>query len=88
MVWMPYTACRDVATPLVRGTDVGRWVDNPIIALTNPTGLCVWLGLHQFWTPRCQIAVRGMEVGTRSVVMALGVTFTEARAWFCNTEQP
>ena len=72
-----------VATPVVRGMDVGRWVANdPIIALTNPTGL------HRLWTLRCQKAVQQMEVGTLSVVMALWVTFfTEARAWFINTQQ-
>ena len=68
---------------------MGRWVaDNPIIALTNPTGLCVWWGLHRLWTLRCQTTVHRMELGTLSAVMALGVTFTEVRAWFCNTEQP
>ena len=42
MVRMLGTACRDVALPVVKGTDVGRWVaDDPIIALTNPTRLCV-----------------------------------------------
>ena len=46
--------------------------DDPIMALTNPTGLCVWWGLHRLWTLRCQKAVRRMEVGTLSVVMALG----------------
>ena len=48
MVRMLYAACRDVATPLVQGLDVGRWVaDDPIVALTNPTGPCVWWGLHR-----------------------------------------
>ena len=28
-----------------------------------------------------------MKVGTLSVIMALGVTFTEAQSWFRNTEQ-
>ena len=47
MVRLLYAVCRDVATPLMAGTDVGRWVsDDPIIAPTNPTGLCVWWGLH------------------------------------------
>ena len=50
---------------VVRGTDVGRWVaDDPIIALTNPTGLCVWWGLHRLWTLRYQKAVRRMEVNS------------------------
>ena len=32
-VRMLYAACRDVATPVVKGIDVDRWVaDNPIIA--------------------------------------------------------
>ena len=88
MVQMLYAACRDVSTPVVQGTDVGRWVAGDlIIALTNPTGLCVWWGLHRLWTVRCQKAVRRMKVGTLSVVMALGVTFTEAQSWFINTEQ-
>ena len=77
-----------MATPVVAGTDMGRWVSNdPIMALTNPTGLCVWWGLHRLWTLGCQTAVRGMDVGTLSVVMSLGVTFSKARAWFSNTEQ-
>ena len=81
MVRMLYAVCRDVEAPVVQGTDVGRWVaDDPIIALTNPMGLCVWWGLHRLWTLRCQKAVRRMEVGTLSVVIALGVTFTEAQA--------
>ena len=89
MVRMLYAACRDVATPVVQGTDVGRLVvDNPVIAVTNPTGLCVWWGLHRLWTLGCQKAARRREVGTLSVVMAMGVTFTEARAWFSNIEQP
>ena len=55
MVQMLYVACRDVATPVVQGMDVGCWVaDDPIIALTNPSWLCVWWGLHQLWTLRCQ----------------------------------
>ena len=88
MVRILYAACRDVAAPVVQGMDVGRWVaDDPIIALTNPTGLCVWWGLHRLWTLQCQAAVRHMEVGTVSVVMALGVTFTRARAWFGNMQQ-
>ena len=28
-----------------------------------------------------------MDVGTLSVVISLGVTFAEAKAWFSNTEQ-
>ena len=28
-----------------------------------------------------------MDVGTLAVVMLLGFTFSEARAWFTNTEQ-
>ena len=48
MVRMLYAACGNVATPVVQGMDVGRWVaDDPIIALTNPTGLCVLWGLHR-----------------------------------------
>ena len=43
MLRMLYAACRDVATLVVQGTGVGRWVvDDPIITLTNPTGPCVW----------------------------------------------
>ena len=42
MVRLLYVACRDVATPVVAGVDVGRWVSNePIIVLTNPKGLCI-----------------------------------------------
>ena len=42
MVRVLYAACKDVATPVVASTNVGCWVsDDPIIALTNPTGLCV-----------------------------------------------
>ena len=88
MVRLLYVACRDVATPVVAGTDVGRWVsDDPIIALTTPTGLCVWWGLHRLWTLRCQTAVQGMDTGTLSIMMSLGVTFSEARVWLSNTEQ-
>ena len=88
MVWLLHVVCREVATPVVAGADVERWVsDDPIIARTNPRGLCVWWGLHRLWTLRCQTAVRGMDVGTLSVVMSLGVTFSEARAWFGNTER-
>ena len=29
-------------------------MNDPIIALTNPTGLCVCWGLHRLWTLRCQ----------------------------------
>ena len=87
-VRMMYASWRDVAVPLVHGIDVGRWVaDDPITTLTNPTRPCVWWGLHRLWTLRCQKAVRGMEVGTLSVVMAPEVTFAEARVWFFNTEQ-
>ena len=42
IVRLLYAACRDVATPVVAGVDVGQWVsDEPIIVLTNPTGLCI-----------------------------------------------
>ena len=47
----------------------------------EPHGAVCPVGLHRLWTQRCQKAVRRMKVGTLSVVMALGVTFTEARAW-------
>ena len=88
MLRLLYAACRDVATPVVASTDVGRRVsDDPIIALANPKGLCVWWGLHRLWTLRCQTVVQGMGVGTSSVVMSLGVAFSKARAWFSNTEQ-
>ena len=54
IVCMLYAACRDVATPVVMGTDVGRWVaDGPIIALSNPIGLCVGWGLHRLSAVRC-----------------------------------
>ena len=47
MVHMLYAACRDVATAVVKGIDVSRWVaDDPIIALTSPTGLCICWGVH------------------------------------------
>ena len=88
MVRLLYAACRDVARPVVASVDVGRCVSNePSIALTNPTALCIWWGLHRLWTLRCQAVVRGMDVGTVAVVMSFGVTFPEARAWFTNTEQ-
>ena len=59
---------------MVKGVDVGRWVaDDPIIALTNPTGLCFWWGLHRLWTLRCQKVVRRMEVDTMMVIMSLGL---------------
>ena len=88
MVCMLYAACRDVATPVVKGVDVGRWVaDDPIIVLTNPTRLCIRLGLHRLWTVRCQKAVRRMEVDTLMVIMSLGVKFTKAHVWFRNTGQ-
>ena len=61
--------------------------DNPIIALTTPTGLCVWWGLQRLCTLRCQKAGQGMEVHTLTAVMALRVTLLEARAWFFNTKQ-
>ena len=87
MVRMLYAACRDVATLGVQRMDVGRWGEgDPIIALTNPMGLCVWWGLHRLPTSRCQAAIRHMEVGTLGMVMALGVTFTEVRAWFGNKQ--
>ena len=64
MVQMLYVACQDGATPVVEGMDVGRWVaDDPIIALTNPTGLCVvWHGLDTLWDsvmPSCSAAYGG-----------------------------
>ena len=61
IVRMLYAACRDVATLVVTGTDVGRWVaDNTIIALTNPTALCVWWGIHRLQT---LIPKSGMQNG-------------------------
>ena len=88
MVRMLYAVCRDIAMPVVKGVDAGRWVaDDPIIVLTNPTRLCVWWGLHCLWTLRCQKAVRRMEVDTLTVIMSLGVTFIEARVWFRNTRR-
>ena len=59
----------------------------PLISLTNLIGLCVWWGMHWLWTLRCQKAVRRMEVPALNVVMAMEVTYTEATAWFQNTEQ-
>ena len=74
MVRMLYAACRDVATAVVKGIDVGRWVaDDPIITLTNPTRLCVCWGLHRLWTLRCHKAVLRMELDTPAVVMSLGL---------------
>ena len=71
MVRLLYAACRDVAMPMVAGVDVGRWVsDEPIIALSNPTG--IWWGLHWLWPSRCQATVRGMDVGTLALVMSWG----------------
>ena len=53
---------------VVKGVDVGRWVvEDPIIALTNPTGLCVRWGLRRLWTLRCQKAIRRKEVDTVTV---------------------
>ena len=47
MVRTLYAVCRVVATPVLKGIDVRRWLaDDPIIALTNPTGRCVWWRLH------------------------------------------
>ena len=91
MVRMLYAACRDVAPPVVQGTEVGRWIaDDPIIALTRPTGLCVSWGLHRLWTVRCQKAVHRMEVGTPSVgpgftFKALFLTTQPAIRRLCNT---
>ena len=43
-----------MATPVVAGEDLGQRVtDEPIIAVTSPTGLCMWWGLHRLWTLRC-----------------------------------
>ena len=54
MVRLMYAAFRDVAVAVANGMDVGRWVsDDPTIALTKPTTLCVWWGLHRLWTLRC-----------------------------------
>ena len=73
---------------MIKGIDVGIWVaDEPIVALTDPTGPCIWWGLHRLWTLRCQKAVQWMEVDTLTVVMSLGVTFAEAQVWFRNTGQ-
>ena len=88
LVRLVYAACRDVATVVVQGVDVGRWVaDNPMISLTQPTGLCVWWGLHRLWTLRCQKAVHRMDVSALNVVMALETTYMEVASWFGNTEQ-
>ena len=85
MVQLLYVACRDVATPVVQGVDVGRWVaDNPLISLNHLADLCLWWGLHRLWTLRCQKAVRRMEVSALNVVMALETTYMEATLWFGN----
>ena len=55
-----------------------------IIALENPVRV---VGTTSAWTLRCQRVMRGMDMDTLRVVMSLGVTISEARAWYSNTEQ-